>query len=83
MAELSGEALNDTHAGYWLVTGASHVLDLDAEKQATYYIDLSLTRNSQVIGKANPTRFRQAFRDVPSRLSRKRWKSANLETVYV
>lgn len=83
LVELTGDALNDEHEGNWLVTDASHVLDLDATKQATYYVDMSLSRNQRAVSPANPTRFRQAFRDVSSRISRNRWKSVNLESVYV
>ena len=83
LVTLGGDALNDSHEGDWLVSDATHVLEVSEDRQKTYMTDLSLTRNNRRITRSNTSAFRDAHREIPARLTRNHWESQVLESVYV
>lgn len=83
LVNLGGDALNDAHEGDWLVSGATHILETSENRQKTYFTDMELTRNNRRITRSNTSAFRDAHREIPARLTRNRWESQILESVYV
>lgn len=83
LVSLGGDALNDSHSGDWLVSEATHILEVSENQQKTYMTDMTLTRNNRRIVRSNSSTFRDAHREIPARLTRNRWESRILESVYV